>query len=124
MLPGERPVHVVPEDIDLAVVGEELAQETVRIVDKALAGGWIGGADGAVRVMPVHERVVDADLEAFSAGSFDELADEIALWALLHGVVVGEFGVPHAEAFVVLGSHDHILLSGTFGQACPLAGSS
>ena len=122
LLGGERLVDVVPEDVDLAVVGHQLADEAVGVVDKALAGFGVGFAADAVGVVPVHERVVEADAEAFGAGGFDELADEVAPGALLHGVVVGELGVPHAEAFVVLGGHHHVLLSGAFGEAGPLAG--
>jgi len=124
LLPGERPVDVVPEDIDLAVVGEEFADKAVGVVDETLAGGWVGGADGSIGMVPVHEGVIEADFETLSAGGFDELAYEISLRTLLHGVVVSEFGVPHAEAFVVLGGHDHVLLAGTFGESCPLAGGS
>ena len=117
----ERPRNVVPEDVDLAVVGQQLADEAVGVVDKAPAGGFVRLADGAVGMVPVHERVVEANAQAFGAGGFNEFADQIAAGPLLHGVVVGELGVPVAEALVVLGGHHHVLLAGALGQARPVA---
>src|SRR6266851_3048659 len=118
--PGvERPGDVVPEHVDLAVVGEQLADEAVGVFDEALAGLLIGGAASAVGMVPVHERVVEADAQAFGAGGVDILADEIALGSLLGGAVVGELGVEVAEALVVLGRHDHVLHAGGLGEFGP-----
>jgi hypothetical protein len=38
-------VDVVPEHVDLAVVGHELADEAVGVLDKTLAGGFVGLAE-------------------------------------------------------------------------------
>ncbi len=69
----QRPGHVVPEDVDLAVVGHQLADEAVGVVDEAAARGLVGLADGAVGVVPVHERVVEADAQAFGAGGLNDI---------------------------------------------------
>jgi hypothetical protein len=75
---GQRPVDVVPEDVDLAVVGHQLADEAVGVVDKAAAGGLVGLADGAVGMVPVHERVVEADAQPLGARRVDKLAHQVA----------------------------------------------
>ncbi len=113
-------LDVVPEHVDFAVVGHQLADEAVGVLDEALARGFVSLADCAVGVVPVHERVVEADAEAFGAGGIDKLADQVAAGTLLGGAVVGELGIPMAKALVMLGGHHHVLLAGRAWQALPI----
>src|ERR1017187_2662616 len=98
----ERPVDVVPEHVDFAVVGHQLADKAVGVGDEALARLLAGLAFGAVGMVPVHERVIEAHAEAFGTGGVDVLADKIAARTLLGCAIVGELGIPMAETFVVL----------------------
>ena len=57
----ERPGDVVPEDVHFAVVRHQLADLAVDVVDEAPARGLVALAARAVGVVPVHQRVVEAD---------------------------------------------------------------
>src|SRR5256885_3227984 len=72
-------------------------------------------------MMPIHKRVVEPDPQALCARSIHKLSDQIATCSLPRSAVVGEFRVEVAEAFMVLGRHHHILLSGLLGQPSPIA---
>ena len=116
----QRPVDVVPQHVDLAVVGHQLANQPVRVFNKPAARRRIGLAGGPVRVMPVHQRVVEAHAQSLRASRIHKLAHQVAAWPLLGGAVVGQLGVPVAEALMVLGCHHHVLLSRGFGQPRPV----
>ena len=120
----QRPGDVVPEDVDLAVVGHQLAHAALREIEEAAAGGFVRGAQRAVGMVPVHQRVVEADLEIELAAGLDVLAHQIASRPALDGVVVGLLRVPQAEALVVLGGHHHVLHPGLLRQGRPLAGGA
>src|ERR1019366_3499748 len=119
LLGVERPVDVVPQNIDLAVIGEEFANVAVDVIDEAAPRGLVGEAAGAIGVVPVHQGIVEAHAETFGAGGFDVLLHQVAAGPLLGGVVVGELGVEVAKPFVVLGGHHHIFLAGQVGQVRP-----
>ena len=76
-------------------------------------------------MMPVHQRIIEADAQAFGPRRFDIFADHIALGTELDGIVVGELGVPVAEAFMMLGGQHHVFHArrlgelGPFARACP-----
>ena len=118
----ERPGHVIPQDVDLAIMGHEFPDAAGREVAEPAAGLLVVRAAGAVGVVPVHQRIIEADLEAELAAGLDVLAHEVPPGAALRGVVVRLPGVPQAEALVVLGGHDHVLHAGLSGEGGPLAG--
>ena len=72
-------------------------------------------------MVPVHQRIVEADAHALGAGGIDVLLDEVAAGALFGRAVIGEFGIEVAEALVVLGGHHHVFLAGSLGQFGPIA---
>jgi len=120
LLGVEWPVDVVPENVNFAVVGHELTDEAVGVVDEALAGFGIGSAASAIGMMPIHKRVVEADAETLGASGLDEFADEVSLRPLPGSAVVGELGVPETEALMMLGGEDHVLLPCPLGKSRPL----
>ncbi len=70
--------------------------------------------------MPVHDRVVDAELQALLAAFVGQrLQQALAVRRSVHHVVVGRLGVEQAEAVVVLGGDDDVLDSGFLGKANP-----
>ena|SRR5947207_10439788 len=93
----------------------------MRVFDKTFAGIFIGGAACAIRVMPVHERVVEADAQPFGSRSFDVFTDQISAGALPGSAIVRQLRVPQAEPLVMLGGHHHVLLSGAASQPRPVA---
>src|ERR1700674_323068 len=93
----------------------------MRVRDKALARCFIGYASRSIRMVPVHQRVVEADAQSFCPRGVDEFAYQIASRRLLWRAVVGELRVEITEAFMMVRSHHHVLLSGLLGQSCPVA---
>src|SRR5215831_15389908 len=91
------------------------------VFDETLARIFVRGAAGAIRMMPVHQRVVKADAQPFGSRSFDVLTHQIASGALLGGAVVRQLCVPQTEALMMLGGHHHIFLSGAASQPRPVA---
>src|SRR6267154_3026441 len=91
----------------------------MRVFDETLASVFVGGAACAIGVVPIHQRIVKAETQAFRASSFDVFMNKVAAGALLCRAVVGELGVKVAETFVMLGSQHHIFLAGLFGELGP-----
>src|SRR5688572_32564444 len=52
-----RSWHVVPEHVDRAVVGHQLAHLAVNVIDKATSRRLVFCAARTVRVVPVHQRI-------------------------------------------------------------------
>jgi len=75
--------HVVPQDVDLAVVRHELAQLAVGVVDEALPGGGIGFGQSPIGMVPIHERVIKTDAHIFRARRFHIFLHQIAAGAQL-----------------------------------------
>jgi hypothetical protein len=116
---GRAAQTVEPHDVDPAVVGEKLSDLAVEEADVL---GVVFRA--IVRVVPVDRRVVNTPPEpGFVAGVgqlFDHVAAERRFGA--RDLVVGEPGIEHAEAVVVLGGEHHVSHAGGFGGLGPLAG--
>ena len=85
--PIERPVDVIPQHIDLAVVAHQLANQTMGVLYETLTSSFVRRARGAVGVAPVHQGIIQADFEAFGAAGRDELGDQIPTGATLHRVM-------------------------------------
>src|SRR5205807_4136912 len=75
---------------------------------EALACGLILRAACAVRMVPVHQRIIKTDAQAFTASGVHIFADEIAARSLPWRTIVRGFGVEVAEASMVLRGHDHV----------------
>ena len=126
--------EVEPEDVDLPVLREQLRHLVAHVLgvlaDVALLvhlRDFRGGAvaqrmlrvDRELRMVPVEERVVEADAQALGAEGVDDLAQQVALRGRVRRLVVGELAVPEAEALVVLRGDDEILHAGALGGAGP-----
>jgi len=90
--------------------------------------GFVGGAErmnsvyGVVGMMPVEERIIKTDLEAFRPESLHKFFQEVAAEGGVGHLVIGVFRVPEAEALVMFGSDDRIFHAGCFRHPSPLAG--
>src|SRR5579864_2688523 len=93
----------------------------MSVSDKSLPCCFIGCAPRSIRMMPVHQRVVEANAQSFCPRGVDEFAHQIAACRLLRRAVVGELSVEITEAFVMLCRHHHVLLSRLLGQSRPVA---
>ena len=137
LLRGAHPPGVQPQDVDLAVAGEELLDLVLRIGDEGLPFGFVGGdvvvvvavrdRAGAVpvaRVVPVRLREVHAGLHARAAEGVEDLADDVAPQARLlrRGLEVRVGGVVHGEAVVVLRGEDGVAHPRAGAGARPLCG--
>src|SRR5262249_18349003 len=103
-------------------MGQQLADQAMCVLDKTLACGFVVAGPGTVRMMPVHQRVVEADTQTFGTGCIHKFTYQIAAWTLFSCAVIGELGVPHAETFMVLGGHHHVFLSGAPRELGPVTG--
>src|SRR2546429_3578082 len=90
----------------------------MNIIDEAFARGLILCAARAVGMVPVHQRIIKTDAQAFAASSIHIFADEIAARSLLWRAIIRGFGIEVAEAFMVLGGHDHRSEERRVGKEC------
>src|SRR5207245_1177000 len=88
--------------------------------EEASARGLILRAACAVVMMPVHQRIIQTDAQAFAASSIHIFADEIAARSLLWRAIIRGFGIEVAETFMVLRGHDHIAHAGFLCELCPI----
>src|SRR5689334_3306234 len=89
------------------------------VVDEAATRRLVGFAASAVGMVPIHERVVEAEAQALATGRLDVLGDKIASSSLFRSAKVRELGVKEAKAFMVLASHHHVLHPGCFRELGP-----
>src|SRR5688572_33456376 len=83
-----RSWHVVPEHVDRAVVGHQLAHLAVNVIDKATSRRLVFCAARTVRVVPVHQRIIETHAQTLRAGSLDVFLHKIAAWTTFGGAVV------------------------------------
>ena len=62
----------------------------VDVIDEAPARGFVRGAARAIRMMPVHQRIVEAHAQALGARGLDVLLHQVAARALLGRAIVCE----------------------------------
>src|SRR5262249_19221180 len=93
----------------------------VNVIDEAAARGFISLATGSVRVMPIHQRIVETETQAFGPRRIDILTNEIASRPLFGRAVVSELRVEVAEPFVMLARHHHVFHTGALGELRPRA---
>ena len=105
---AQRPIDVVPEHGDFAVVAAEFVHLAMNVIDETAARSFVCFAESAIGVVPIHERIVEAVRQAFGLCGFDIFGDEIAASGLFGCAVVGELGIEVTKAFVMLGGHHHI----------------
>src|SRR5699024_10235413 len=79
----------------------------VDAVDVWVFPKWVPFVDRVVRVVPVDDRVIETDLQAFGTNCIHEFAHQVSL-TRPRCTVIGEFCVPETEAFMVLRCQDDI----------------
>ena len=72
-------------------------------------------------MVPVDQRVVEADPQALGAECLDERLEQILAVGRIGRLVIGLLRVPQAEALVVLGGEHHILHARGFRGGGPVA---
>ena len=116
------PSAVEPQHVDAAVVGEELGDLPGQVFEVAApplgpGHGWrvaeaVGlvrlGERGVVRRAPVGQREVEADAQTLGAHGVDELAHDVAPERRVLDRELGELGVEHRVARVVLGGEHRV----------------
>ena len=100
---------VVPEDVDLAVVGHQLLDLRVGLLDHRPGALGVALGIAVAGESPVQERVVEPDLQPGLAGGLDVLGHEVALGGGLDAGEVAHLAVEQAEAVVVAGGQHHVL---------------
>ena len=117
-VPFVNPFPVEPKNSRVVLCDQfpELGQHVLVAVQReALALG--------VGVMPVHDRVVEAEFDAGLIAGIFEFAQDIPFeGGEIHHVVVRHFGIPEAEAIVVFGGDDDIAHTRFFSYVHPLFG--
>ena len=115
----QRPGYVVPKHVDLAVVRQQFANLAVHIVHEPASRGFVVQAPRPIRMVPVHQRMIEAHAQSFPAHGLHEFFHQIAAAGLLGRAVVGVLSVEKAETFMVFGGHHHVFLARLFGQPRP-----
>ena len=128
--------EIVPEDVDLAIVGQDLADLVVQVGDvlgeitslvllgelllrQALAAR-IPVVERVVRMVPVKEGVVEATADPGLMAGVGELTDDVAPERRLRRLVVRVLRVKETEALVMLGREDDVLHPRVLRRGNPL----
>jgi len=129
VVPGVLPLPVEPEDPERPVARDKLPQLPLHVAHvpveiRSLRRAFVPWTAGQiVRVMPVHDGVVDAELHALLPAFGGELRQRIAPERSgLRDAPVGEGGIPDAEPVVVLAGDDDVAHSGVLRRLHPLRG--
>ena len=76
--------------------------------------------DREVGMVPVEQRIVEADPQPLGPERVDHLPQQIATGRGVGRLVIGVLRIPEAETFMMLGGDHKILHSGLSGRARPL----
>jgi len=89
-IPAFPPCHrrgdVVPEDIDLSVLREQFRGHAFDVVEKPNAGVQIHGTPPGIRMMPVHQREIEPDLEIEPPTGIHVFPNNITSGSVVDGV--------------------------------------
>lgn len=124
-----RPGAVVPENVDLPVVGKQFADLLVCAGDHASPALRVMPRSQPVGLIaPIKQRVVNAHTQVGLAGGLHIGCNQIMSWCGRHRVKGCRSRVPQAVPFMMPGPHHHVLASGRLGNLHPfvrviLAGS-
>ena len=125
--------EVQPQDVERVEQRDQLAHLVVQVLDVlAHVALCVGCEKGQVvrsrmdpvhrelRVVPVNQRVIEADLQPRLPERLHPRPQQIAPRRRIRRFVVGELAVPEAEAVVVLARDDRVFHAGTLGGRGPL----
>ncbi|MPM66580.1 hypothetical protein SDC9_113490 [bioreactor metagenome] len=118
---------VKPQQIDRSILGQQLPHlivEILRVGREVASGGMpaqgMARIDHIIRVMPVGQRIVDADFQPFRPEGVDNPPQQVAPAAGRGGgLVIGELRIPQTEAVMVLGGDHHVFHARGAGQLRP-----
>ena len=125
---GALPLAVEPDDAgvveleDLADLGLEVLLDEAGHVGRPLGDVVVLAAGRVPRVMPVHNGMVEAEADAVPQAGLLEGLQEVLPPGRRGHVMVGDLGVPEAEAVVVLGGDDQVVHPGLLGGLHPGVG--
>ncbi len=110
-----RAGEVVPKDVDLAVVREQLTRLAVEVLGVLrlvaslflLAEGLVltlgmDVVDHEFRMMPIDHGVVETDLETLGAERVDPLPEQVTTDRGVRHLVIGQLRIPEAESLMML----------------------
>ena len=131
-LAAVRVAEVAPQDVDAAETGQQLPYLAVQVLDvlalvallverrppRVVAQG-VHVVDPELGMVPVDDRVVEADAQAAGAERIHHRPDQVSPGGRVGGLVVGQRAVPQAEAVVMLGSRHEVLHAGAGGSLGP-----
>ena len=88
------------------------------------AGGLVipGPAGAPIGMVPVHDGMIKAELDAGVVAGLGQLLERVALEGGGLDAPIGLVGPEHAEAVVVFGGDDDVFHAGILGQAHPFLG--
>ena len=78
--------------------------------------------DGEVRMVPVEQGVIEADLQPSRTHRLDERPDQVSSVRRGHHGIVGQGRIPEAEALVMLRREHHVAHPGVSGGTRPFVG--
>ena len=119
---------IEPKDIHVAILGQKfcdlvadvggVAGLTAPFIESGsfFIGSSAIGADSVIEniigMVPIEERIIEADPQAAPAEGLDEGFEEVATGGSVGRFVVGVLGIPQTEPLVVLGGDHEIFHSG------------
>jgi hypothetical protein len=83
-------------------------------------GQLVGFEIVVLRMVPVYNGMIEADLETFIAGGIDDLPAKVATDKIM-GIIGSILGFEETKAVVVLAREDHVLTTGLAGKLRPFA---
>ncbi|OPZ15785.1 MAG: hypothetical protein BWZ10_01668 [candidate division BRC1 bacterium ADurb.BinA364] len=136
---GERPGDIEPQDVDLAILGQQLANligfeaheigpALGMLLDKIRHIIDMGIVPDTVGMMPVDVREIEADFDSLGAEGLDQFRRDVGMGRLrIRALGIGDFeigfaGVVIAKAVVVFGHEDHVAHAGVLGGPGPFGG--
>ena len=127
--------EVAPQHVDPAELREQLAHLAVQVLDVAaliaravhrlalrVVALRVDVVDHEVGVVPVDQRVVEADPQPSAAEGVHHRMQQVLAVRRARGLVIGERAVPQAEALVMLAGDHEVAHAGAGGGVRPHAG--
>ena len=124
--------EIEPENINFSVIGKQLSHLIAHILGvdahvpaliELLGIGIIAAGmehvDGEMGMVPVNQGIVKANLQALSPECVHVFPHQIPARGGVGAFVIGELGIEHAKAFVMLGGEHGILHAGGLGGFGP-----
>ena len=114
--------EVKPEHVDLPVVGQKfghlvahvfrIAAHVAALVELLmidLIPERMKHVNGEIGMVPVNQRVVEADPQSLGPERIHDFAQQIASGRRIGNLVIGIFRIPQTESLMVLGGDDEVL---------------